>query len=159
MKIGTMTPKEFLTGEGVARLRRQKSVDTLKKKADEARARSHAQISKLADQCLQQLIPWWHQKFPTRQLHIIFGMGNEHISIDGRSYYPAPFPPHPAAPGGGTHAQLNRRNRLNWPEFVPPELFMPVDQALRDVIDITNGYRDGCPNDIVIEPIKKRGQR
>jgi hypothetical protein len=157
MKIGTMTSKEFLTGEGVARLRRQKSAEQLRKKANVIRARAHAQISKLADQCLQQLIPWWHQKFPKRQLKIIFGMGSEYICIDGRSYYPAPFPPYPRAPYDGTHAQIHRRNKLNWPMFVPPEVFFTLDQALRDVDDITTGHRDGLPEDFVIEPIKKRG--
>lgn len=141
----------------MARLRRANTTEQLKKKADAVRHRAHAQISKLADQRLQQLIPWWHQKFPTRRLRILFGNSGEHISIDGRSYYRAPFPPHPEAPYGGTHAQIHRRNKLNWPMFVPPQVFEPLDQAIRDVDDITNGHRDGVPEDFVIEPIKKRG--
>lgn len=154
MKTGTMTSKEFLTGEGVARMRRQKSVEQLRKKADAVRARAHAQISKLADQCLQQLIPWWHQKFPTRQLKIIFGNGTEHIKIDGRSYYPGPPDGYVCADNS---SQIYRRNKLNWPMRVPRGVFYPLDQALRDVDDITTGHRNGCPEDFVIEPIKKRG--
>lgn len=157
MKIGTMTPEEFQSGSGMARLRHQENATTLRKKADEARARFNKRISALADQRLKLLVPWWHQKFPKRQLKIIFGNGTEHIRIDGRSYYSAPYPPHPAAPHGGTHAQIHRRNKLNWPMFVPPGVFYAIDRAIRDVDGITNGHRDGVPADFVIEPIKKRG--
>lgn len=157
MKTGVMSASEFVTGAGIARLRRQPSVSALKKKADAARARAHARISDLADQRLQLLVPWWHQKFPTRKLEIVFGNGSDHVSIDGRSYYPAPFPPHPSAHESGTCACINRAGKLNWSMFVPPQVFRDLDQALRDVDDITNGHRDGVPGDFVIEPVRKRG--
>ena len=147
MRIGTMTPSEFVSGAGVARLRRANTTAQLKKKADAIRARAHKQISALADQRLQQLIPWWHQKFPTRQLKIIFGNGSEYVSIDGRSYYWAPC------------AQICRRGKKNWPMPIPETVFDAIDQAIEDIDDITTGHRNGCPEDFVIEPIKKRGQR
>lgn len=134
MKTGVMTAREFLTGAGVARMRRAKDVEKLKTDADKARARLAVSIGKLADARLAMLGPWWREKFPRRELRIIFGNGTDHVSIDGRSY---------------RLDQINRRDKLNWPMAVT--CFDEIDEALADVDDITNGLRDGCPGDLVIE--------
>lgn len=152
MKIGAMTPDEFLYGQ--RRLRRERTFEQLLAQADTVRSRAGMALSRLADQRLKLLVPWWHQKFPTRRLQIRFGNGSEFIEIDGRDYHPAPPDAYVCADNS---AQINRRNKLNWPMRVPREVFYPIDQALRDIDLITDHHRGGVPRTFVIEPIKKRG--
>lgn len=149
MKTGTMTPSEFVSGAGMARLRREQSAEHLKQRAKETKLRCSERIGKLAYLRLALLIPWWREKFPTRQLKIIFGNGTESIAIDERYYYPPLW-------GTPDNGQLNRRNKLNWPEDVPREILHPLHEALHDVHNITNDYRDGTPKDLIIEPVKQR---
>lgn len=148
MKVESVSSGEFVSGAGVMRLRRRPSVDALKKKADEIRARSHARISKIANQRLQLLVPWWHQKFPTRSLSIIFGNGGQVIRIDGR-WYQCSF--------GASETFIEKRNNSSWQDPIPSSLFASIEQAINDVDAITNGHMDGVPSEFSIAPIKKRG--
>lgn len=145
-----MTPSEFVSGEGVGRLRRMQSAQALLKQAEAARERYIRRNSELADKRLQLLVSWWHQKYPTRSLQILFGNGTEHIAIDGRNYYP------PYGPKDATDGQLCRRGKRNWQRSVPAALFAPLHQAIWDIDTITDGHRNGVPADFTILPIKQR---
>jgi len=132
-----MSPAEFQSGSGRSRLRTQESMERLQGRAKAIRKHAATQIGRLADRRLRQLVPLWREKFPTRNLKIIFGMGSESITIDGQFYHP--------------------RHMIN-DDHWEGETFSIVDDAIRDVIDLTNGYRDGCPDDFVIGPIKARSK-
>ena len=154
MRAGVMKPAEFQSGSGRVRLRSNESMEHLKKRARAIRNRASAQIGKLADRRLQQLVPWWHERFPTRRLRIIFGNGAEHISIDGRTYHPGYEVDGELWPG-----EINHQNNRQWLHMRSPWTFKPIDDAFHDVVELTDGYRDGLPGDFVIEPIKTRSKR
>ena len=146
MRVGTITTKEFQEGEST--IRRQKSAEHLKKKAEEAKTRFANRISELALLRLKLLIPWWHMKFPTRQLLVIFGNGEHLPMIDRRHVFICPglkteIEEARDAPRGARRASVPRGT-----------LFKELEDALVDVDDITNSLRDGCPDDLLIEPIK-----
>lgn len=148
MKVGTMSSREFVSGAGMARIRREKSALHLKTKAKEAKEKFHDKIGYFATLRMKLLIPWWHDKFPTRQLRVLFGNGEALPLIDGRHVF--------ICSGLRTEIEENRDHprgarRANVPEGT---LLKELEEALRDVDDITNGFRDGCPEELVIEPIK-----
>lgn len=154
MKAGIVKASEFQSGYGRSRIRGRQSMERLMQRAQAIRERAAAQIGKLADQRLQQLVPWWHEKFPTRRLRIIFGNGASHISIDGRTYHPGGEADGHLFPG-----EINRRDGRRWMRMRSAMTLKPIDEAFRDVVDITDGYGDGCPDDFVIEPIKTRSRQ
>lgn len=149
MRVGTITTKEFQLGE--SRMRREKSAEHLKKQADKTRETFHKRISFLATLRLKLLIPWWHMHFPTRQLSIIFGNGTEFVRIDGRKV--------DFLDGCPVRVELSKdpvaHRAVTMREPALRELF----QAIADVDDITNGHKEGCPDDLTIEPIKQRARR
>lgn len=149
MRTGTMTPSEFVSGEGVARIRREKSVEHLKKRAEDTRANFYKRIGDLAYLRMALLIPWWHQKFPTRRLNVIFGMGASAISVDGRHVWITP----------GDRAEVDPKPGKTRSVTVPDSCFDLLEVALKDVDDITNGFRDGAPRDFTVEPIQTRGKQ
>lgn len=89
-------------------------------------------IGHLATKRLQYLIPWWHEKYPTRKLQIVFIHGTNLVSIDGRDV------------------------DLDIPHMMADAL-RPLALAIRDVEDITYNLSRGHCADFTIEPIRPRG--
>lgn len=149
-----MTSSEFVSGAGVARLRRQKSAAHLKKQAEEARNRLSERLTRLADLRMKLLIPWWHEVFPTRQLRVIFGNGAALAFIDGRRVCTVPGLNHEIELPE-THKYYRTRGDVRMRDST----LEPLMGALNDVDDITDGLMDANPNDLIIEPVKQRRKR
>lgn len=141
MKTAIVPSSEFVTGEGRAKLRRAKSAEHLKAQAEKTRERFNDRIGHLAKLRLLLLIPWWQQKFPKRELRVRFGYGNHFVDVDNRQVDLVP----------DVHGKLAIEGVR-----VPAEMLAPLLEALDDVLEITNSYSDGCPDDITIEPRVKR---
>lgn len=93
----------------------------LRKLAEDARADFEKRISDLADLRMQWLAVEWHRTAERGlKLEVLFGNGTEHVKIGGRWH-------------GG---------------IGEPDVPRMVQDAIDDVLDITNGYMDGCPEDI-----------
>lgn len=152
MKTGTMTPSEFVSGAGMARLRREKSAEHLKKRAKEVRATFYKRISELAYLRMALLIPWWREKFPTRRLDVSFDYGVVNVKIDGRGY-------HHGVSHGLFYGELRARVAFGRLVRVPVTCFDQLHHALDDVDAITHRLQNGVPRDFVIEPIRQRNQR
>lgn len=151
MRVGVITTKEFQLGESM--IRRQKSAEHLKKQADATRERFYKRIGYLAMLRMKLLIPWWHMKFPTRTLKVLFGMGTAAVWIDERHYTQRNWGAEYGYPASIEDGPFKMRVQLD------NEVFEELDKALEDVDDITNGFSDGCPDDIIIKPIKQRTRR
>ena len=90
---------------------------------------------------IELLRPWWQEAFPDRCLEIIFGNGSELVTIDGKSVDTVPN-------SDGTFCVDGEDNMTE-------EELMPLVAAVNDVIVMTNGYRQGCPDDFLV-PAKEK---
>lgn len=134
--------------------------------ADQARERFGNMISELATLRMEEARVWFVKTFPTWKLKVIFGMGGEHIALgdDSRRCDFARINEH-----GPPGVQVTTRNEGGFTfhcviEVAPPKDYpehaerfsrpyyclQPLAEAIADVIDITNGYSDGCPEDIEV---------
>lgn len=118
-------------------------------KADAVRAQQADLISSLADARMEEARQWFVSKFPGIRLKIIFGNGIESITLGNGS----------RRVSLASHGESALKYHI---EVEPPNneferytkayySLQPLADALSDVIDITNGYRDGCPNDLEID--------
>lgn len=132
----------------------------LVKKAEEQTVTLVTVLSGLADQRLEEIRPWFKSTFPGRKLKIIFGNGTEFITL-GDGSRDAAFERRNEA--GHSGAQTRRTGGFTCHYVIvvdPPKgqdgycepdySLQPLAEALADIMDITNGYRDGLPNDFEI---------
>lgn len=115
------------------------------KRADKIRENFGNAINALADERLSVLVAEWKLTYPTHSLHILFGMGQDVVTIDGKFAYYERLPRHE---GRDYPAHLISRNGDGHRRDATIDL---IDDALADVTLICNGYSDGCPNDIDVK--------
>lgn len=120
----------------------QLTTRTYTERANDAVEKVHELISTYADCRLIDLCSEFRLKFPKRSLKIIFGNGDEFISVDG--YDLKVYGDH-----GGDH-DLVWKNQ--WANERQARQLKFVADAVREVWDITDHYSRGCPKDIEVLP-------
>lgn len=126
--------------------------------ADDARAKCADKISAIADARMRNLCGWFARAYPKRRLHIIFGMGDEHVSIDDVPVDISDKELNPNASPWATDSSrwLPVRGVKYKGRWVTG--LLPLYDAMQEVLNITNGYHDGCPNDVTVEPTITKGK-
>lgn len=107
------------------------------KRLDAILDRFNTAIDKLADERMSLLAKWFAGKFPKHSLRIIFGNGDELVLVDGHTIHLEDGRDVNIARDSYPTANGRYAACLN-----------PIHDALRDVWEITDGYRRGCPNDV-----------
>lgn len=108
--------------------------------AEKARDQLRSTIGAIADRRLRDLTRWFRREFRDRHLlAITFGNGCDFIEVDG------------------CPVEIGDNLSDTAACFVPPRgprrraaCLQPVADAIRDVREITSGYKDGCPRDVNI---------
>lgn len=96
-------------------------------------------ITELADERMSRLAKWFASEFPKHTLDILFGNGDELILVNGRQTH--------LEDGRDVNISLRARPLCNG-RYAP--CLNPIHEALKDVWDITDGYRRGCPDSIKV---------
>lgn len=107
--------------------------------ARDVRERFFCRIGRLADDRLHPLKEEFEKRFPRRRLEIVFGNGSECVLIDDRM-----------ANEDGT---IKRKHGGGWQVWRGLGF---IFDALNDIHEITDGYTHGCPDNIKVNPRRKR---
>lgn len=96
-------------------------------------------IRAIANGRLSRMAKWFRQKFPHHTLQIMFGNGDELILVDGRTLH--------IEERGANLSRL--RYQIANGRYAP--CLDPVVEAVKDVWQITDGYKVSCPDDVKVE--------
>lgn len=94
-------------------------------------------INEMADKRMSRLAAWFADKFPKHTLEVLFGNGDELILVNRRQIH--------LEDGRDVNISRHARPLCNG-RYVP--CLNPIHDALKDVWDITDGYRVGCPDNV-----------
>lgn len=126
--------------------------DFLRKQVEKELDRHHAAMDSLANALVKIGVDAFRKKFPKRRLSILFGMGTELISIDGDNveFYWNPssrsviwsdeYPEGRVIPAAWS---------IEWRNcHVKPETVDMLCVMLNDLLEVTDGYREACPDNV-----------
>jgi len=120
--------------------------EELVKIADNAQTKAFEMISQIANLRLEFLANEFRSTFPKRSLKIIFGNGDELVSVNGHQLgvYGTGI--------SGTDSETSMTWDKTWADKRITAQLNFVAQAIRDVWAITDHYRRGCPDDLEVLP-------
>lgn len=107
--------------------------------AAKVRERFFERISNLATARARKIRAEFIERFPRRRLEILFGNGSEYVQIDERMV--------------NEDGTIQRKGGNGWQIWRGLEF---IFDAINDIHEITDGYTQGCPDNITVES-KKHG--
>ena len=102
------------------------------------RAEYVARCEDLADQRVNQLREDWNAKFPGKPLHIRFGHGSELIEYTSKAGRVRTL----------VQAEWISDDGFNYSRSAPHSVIELLSDAMSEIEEITDQYRDCCPDDL-----------